>query len=242
VHGPDGKGSATDNIWEVDSSGNLTQLTFFDYPMKAVMPTLAAETAELVYVFFDEMTDVLSLVSERDGPLFVADPDPDANFGVFPDLSPRGLLVFYGRINGVNQVWLGIRASNGQGSVCSLGGIVCPLVPVSVKIDIMPGSFPNSINPKSNAPITVAILTTDTFDATTVDPSTVRFGATGTKATPMRFSLEDVNRDGRADLLIQFRTRDTDIACGDASAALTGQTFSGQEIEGEDAITTVGCR
>jgi hypothetical protein len=113
---------------------------------------------------------------------------------------------------------------------------------ISVSIDIIPGSFSNSINPNSNAVILVAILTTDAFNVTTVDPSTVRFGATGTEATPLRFSLEDVNRDRRPDLLLQFRIRDTHIACGDTSASLTGQTFSEEEIEGADAITTVGCK
>jgi hypothetical protein len=45
-----------------------------------------------------------------------------------------------------------------------------PLTSVAVPIDIKPGSFPNSINPQSKGVIPVAILTTDTFDATTVDP------------------------------------------------------------------------
>jgi hypothetical protein len=44
------------------------------------------------------------------------------------------------------------------------------------EIDIKPGSFPNSINPRSKGVIPVAILTTDTFDATTVDPLSVTFG------------------------------------------------------------------
>jgi hypothetical protein len=113
---------------------------------------------------------------------------------------------------------------------------------VQVGIDIQPGELPNSLNPASNTPIPVAILGTGDFMASTVDASTVRFGATGTEATPMRFSLEDVNRDGHPDLLLQFRIRDTHIACGDTSASLTGQTFGGQEIEGTDSITTVGCK
>ena len=45
-----------------------------------------------------------------------------------------------------------------------------------VVIDIKPGSFPNSINPKNKGVIPVAILTTATFDATTVDPLSVTFG------------------------------------------------------------------
>jgi len=52
---------------------------------------------------------------------------------------------------------------------------VTPTV-LPVEIDIKPGSYPNSINPNSNGVIPVAILTTPSFDATTVDPLSVKFG------------------------------------------------------------------
>ncbi len=37
-------------------------------------------------------------------------------------------------------------------------------------IDVKPGSYPSSINPKNKDAIPAAILTTTTFDASTVDP------------------------------------------------------------------------
>ncbi len=113
---------------------------------------------------------------------------------------------------------------------------------VVVDIDIKPGSFPNSINPRSQGVIPVAILTTATFDATTVDPTTVRFGATGTEAAPLQFALEDVDGDGDIDLILHFSTQATGIQCGSASASLTGETFGGQMIQGSDSISTVGCK
>jgi hypothetical protein len=113
---------------------------------------------------------------------------------------------------------------------------------ISVSIDIQPGSDPASINPKSNGKIPVAILTTDTFDATTVKAVTVRFGAAGTEAAPVQVAVEDVNGDGRPDLLLSFNTPATGVTCGATSASLTGQTFSGQAIKGTDAIQTVGCK
>ena len=119
------------------------------------------------------------------------------------------------------------------------GGPGC-VVPVA--IDIKPGSFPNSINPRSKGVIPVAILTTDTFDATTVDPNTVRFGATGTEAAPVHSALEDVDGDGDIDLILQFNTQNTGIVCGETSASLTGQTFGGQVIQGSDSIRTVPCK
>jgi hypothetical protein len=111
-----------------------------------------------------------------------------------------------------------------------------------VFIDIKPGSFPNSINPRNRGKIPVAILTTATFDATTVDPTTVRFGRTGTEAAPVHAALQDVDGDGDTDMVLHFNTQETGILCGDVSASLTGKTFSEQAIEDSDAINTVGCK
>jgi len=54
--------------------------------------------------------------------------------------------------------------------------------------------------------------------------------------------IEDVNGDGRLDLMLHFRTQDTGIQCGDTSASLTGETFDGAPIQASDSIITVGCR
>jgi hypothetical protein len=113
---------------------------------------------------------------------------------------------------------------------------------ISVSIDINPGEFPNSINPRNRGVIPVAILTTNTFDATTVDPVSVEFGPGRAKEAHGKGHIEDANGDGKPDLILQFNTQDTGIQCRDTSASLTGQTYSGQKIEGSDAIITVGCR
>jgi hypothetical protein len=65
----------SENIWEIDTNGDLKQLTFFVFPEKGVQPTLAAVTGELVYVQNDETSGgVVSLVSDRDGVLFTSPP------------------------------------------------------------------------------------------------------------------------------------------------------------------------
>lgn len=112
----------------------------------------------------------------------------------------------------------------------------------TVPIDIKPGSFPNSVNPNSRGLIPVAILTTDSFDASTVDPTTVRFGRTGTEAAPVHFALDDVNGDGYTDMILHFDTQSTGVVCGDTAASLEGKRFSGQAIKGSDSINTVGCK
>ena len=128
-----------------------------------------------------------------------------------------------------------------QGVACEIGAYEVE-AEITVAIDIKPGSFPNSINPKSKGVIPVAILTTATFDATTVDPTTVLFGATGTEAVPVHSALEDVDGDGDTDMILHFNSQATEIQCGDTSASLTGETLDGQMIQGSDAINTVGCK
>jgi hypothetical protein len=109
-----------------------------------------------------------------------------------------------------------------------------------VAVDIHPGSLPNSINPQSRGVIPAAILTTPTFDATIVDPSSVQFGPN--LATVAHSALEDVDGDGVLDMMLHFRTQETGITCGDTSASLTGLTNAGEAIKGSDSIKTVGCK
>jgi hypothetical protein len=125
---------------------------------------------------------------------------------------------------------------------CDIGAIEFQREGEAVQLDIKPGSSPNRINPKSHGVIPVAILTTDSFDATTVDPLSVRFGPKGAQAAPKKRHIEDVNHDDEPDLVLHFKTRATGIQCGDTSASLTGETFDGDPIQGSDAIQTVRCK
>lgn len=110
-----------------------------------------------------------------------------------------------------------------------------------IGIDIKPGEGPNSVNPSSRQKIAVAVLTTNTFDALQVDPSTVEFGPDGATEFHRKTHVEDVDDDGDADLLFHFNTPDTGLKCGDAEATLRGETFNGELIVGTDSIRTVSC-
>jgi len=109
---------------------------------------------------------------------------------------------------------------------------------IEIDIDIHPGSDDNPVNLKSNGVIPVAILTTDDFDAATVDGSTVLFAGTGPAHKDGH--LEDVDGDGDIDWIGHFETQETDIESGDTDATLTGQTVDGRDIEGTDSIRIVG--
>jgi hypothetical protein len=90
--------------------------------------------------------------------------------------------------------------------------------------------------------IPVAILSTASFDATTVDPASVCFGDAedpSQRDCSGNAHVEDVNGDGRPDLLFQFETQQTGIDPGDTQACLAGRTFAAVEIEGCDTIRTL---
>jgi hypothetical protein len=153
-------------------------------------------------------------------------------FGVIETSNPFTKITLVNPVTGLGAI--------GTDGICVDDITIGPVIEITVAIDIKPGSSPNSVNPKSKGVIPVAILTTDTFDAATVDPNTVTFGPNG--AAPVHSALENVDGDGDTDLILHFNTQATGIQCGDTSASLTGETFSGQTIHGSDSINTVGCK
>ena len=104
-----------------------------------------------------------------------------------------------------------------------------------VQIDIKPETYLNSINLGSKGRIPVAVLTTDVFDATTVDPDTVEFAG----ADPIRWTVEDVDSDGDLDVLFFFKTQELDLDSASIEATLTGKTFNEVNIVGTDTVNIV---
>jgi uncharacterized repeat protein (TIGR01451 family) len=132
-----------------------------------------------------------------------------------------------------------------------------------VAINVKPGGFPNAVNLKGAAP--VAVLTTRAgeyglplgFDATTIDPTTVRFGPAsvvlggGGGATEVHgaghpedsYELDETTRDGDLDLVLHFRAADSGLTSSSTEACVAG-TFAGadgipHEFFGCDSIKVV---
>jgi hypothetical protein len=127
-----------------------------------------------------------------------------------------------------------------------------------VPFDVKPQSCPNPLNVASKGVLPVAIVSTDEFDATQVDPETVRLEG----VAPLRWSVEDVatpydpysvyagnclgcttdGPDGIYDLTLKFKTQEVIGALGDVYnrqcklVRITGQTFDGELIVGEDVL------
>ena len=111
-----------------------------------------------------------------------------------------------------------------------------------VPVDIKPGSYPNSINPGSNGTVPVAILSTASFDAATVNPATVTLAGAAValkgKGSPS-FSIQDVDGDGLPDLLVHVQTEALHLSAGDVTAEVSGKTFDGKLVKGSDTIRVV---
>jgi Mg-chelatase subunit ChlD len=126
---------------------------------------------------------------------------------------------------------------------------ICPL---EVEINIKPGSDPNAVNCGSKGGTPVAVLTTDTFDATTVDPSSLRFGSpseivagNGASIIHTGGHFEDAKpdsgpKDGDTDFVGHFYTPDTGFSKTDTEGWLVGKTTDGRTIAGKDSVKIVG--
>jgi hypothetical protein len=112
-----------------------------------------------------------------------------------------------------------------------------------VNIDIKPGSDPNSINLNSKGKIPVAVLSSDIFDAATIDPATVSLAGAPViikrNGSPMA-SLEDVNIDGYLDLVLHYDMTSLLLEHSDTEADLEGLTYDGRKVKGTDSIRIVG--
>jgi hypothetical protein len=115
----------------------------------------------------------------------------------------------------------------------------------TITIDIKPGNGLNIINPKKQGVIRVAILSSKSFDASTVNPATAAFGPGGTGA--LKAALEDVDRDGLLDMVLFFDGRRAEIACTDSTATLTARTWKidtsdERDLVGTGSIGPVSCK
>ena len=134
-----------------------------------------------------------------------------------------------------------------MGAIVGIVGLPDPAlflgVPRTVAIDIKPGEEPNSINLASSGGVPVAILSSDTFDATRIVPGTLFLASAGVKLRSRTEAFlcheEDVNDDSLFDLVCKFETAEFMVEEGDDTAELTGSTDRGDTIVGTDSIRIV---
>jgi hypothetical protein len=110
---------------------------------------------------------------------------------------------------------------------------------IGITTDIKPGSQTNPVNPGSPGLLPAAVLSSDTFDATEVDPDTLAL-AGAPVAHEHGSHIEDVNEDGLPDLVVHFDVQELDgDQLADGYLVITGITYGGVPILGGDTVTLV---
>ena len=104
---------------------------------------------------------------------------------------------------------------------------------LAINIDIKPGSKIAPINPKSKGKIPVAILSSPSFNAMSVDPGSLTFGRTGMEESLHKCgaSGEDVNHDGLLDLVCHFNNQAASFQDGDLEGILMGYLRTGDNAK-----------
>jgi hypothetical protein len=132
----------------------------------------------------------------------------------------------------------------------------------TVSVDVKPGSCPNPINSKSKGVIPIAILGTEDFDVTTIDPVTIKLSREGVTddVSPIRWNYDDVatpfagelcdcnelGGDGNMDLMLHFdvptlvaQLRLGDLIGGTIPLKVTGKLRAENDetpFEGRDCV------
>ena len=120
-----------------------------------------------------------------------------------------------------------------------------------VQVNIRPGNAQNTVNTNGKQKVPVATLTTIageyghplSFDAASIDHSTVRFGTApaldgdgGAVPSPNvpsvqdSFEMEDHTKDGDLDLVLRFALPDTGIDAATTEACITGSYLDGEGL------------
>jgi hypothetical protein len=123
---------------------------------------------------------------------------------------------------------------------------------VEVTMNLRFTSYPNNINiGGGNGDVTVGIYSDSNFDATTIDPESVRVRGTLSSAEPCAPRMEETrdlaetlpnpdgtraNPDSHPDLLLHFKESCIPVTAGDTEVTLEGRTYDGKNFISQDEV------
>jgi hypothetical protein len=113
-------------------------------------------------------------------------------------------------------------------------------VPRVVNIDVLPGDAANVVFPNQSGNLPVAILSSADFNASTVDPDSLRFGL-GEATRTGDVEISDVDGQFGNDTTVHFRIQDSGIFCDDTEVSVYGETLEGSPIAGTGSIDATQC-
>jgi len=138
-----------------------------------------------------------------------------------------------------------LTVSGAAPAVMQIGIEIKPGVHTVTVLDASGVAHPATLRGTASGHLPVALLSSKTFDATQVDQSSLRFGASGTEKSLVNCSKGrgiDVNHDGRPDLLCHFDMKKANFALSETQGYLTGKTGDGADFAGNAwmKIVTLG--
>jgi hypothetical protein len=217
-----------------------------------------ADVAFLPPTEVDECVDVSDTGAGALGAVCASDPLPNT-FAYSLDVGPFSAPDECGEQVVDNTASFAGTDTGQPGSASASATVVVECGGIEVDVDIKPGGDENPINLRAggksgrgNANVPVAILSTDDFDAATVDVSTVTLGNDDSdvvgvivkKNGSFQAGLEDVDEDGDLDLVLHFSVAEL-VSSGDLNElsvelCLNGATLDGDAVHGCDGVSIVG--
>jgi hypothetical protein len=157
------------------------------------------------------------------------------------DLSSFGVA----RLGTVSQLRIDNLGAPGGFEGADLADVRAVHSAVAVPVEAKPGSSIAPINLKAGGILPVALLSTPSLDALAVDPASSAVGdpETGHAVKPVSWTTEDVDGDGRSDLLLRLSIEglvEADAIRSDTTRlVLTGTSADGRSVIGAAAVRVV---
>ena len=111
-----------------------------------------------------------------------------------------------------------------------------------VSTDIKPGDSTNAINLKNDQTVTVAILGSSTFNVKNIVISPLSSSPTfggNTPHSPIKYSYQDVNKDGKTDLVVQYKVASLGFSPTSTQGCISGTLANTIPIYGCDSVKVV---
>lgn len=231
-------GFALDNIIAVGATDNTDSLAWFS-SYGATSVDLAAP-GDIIFSVAKLFAGILEDYGWESGTSLAA-PHVTGVAGLILELEPSwNYQQIKARILTTTRTVPGLAGTSITGGVLNAFSALDGLPAQDVTIDVLPGDPANAVYPNQSGKLPVTIMGSIDFDATQVDPATVKFGPADTTPTDP-VDIADVNPNSPLDATLKFQVANSGIECNDTGVSLSGETYSGDLFEGSDTIDATQC-